>query len=175
MAKKSTKISLTTILTIVVAALGLLAFCTIFMNIVGAKEAEEAYKGLDVAFGYSQTSKLTGKEVEISGFCFWAFITFLFPIAGAVVSYLAKDKLIGNVIAAVLFVIGFILMCFMVKFFANACWDVVAQDKVASAVMTKENYVSSFVENAKLSVGAIVFLISSGLAAVATVAKSFVK
>lgn len=165
MAKKKKNSNLGKLLGYVVAVLGLVAVCMVFVNAVttGDKEVYGVtiegvkYSGLNVAFGKKSN------DIEVLSFSFMALLPVLLAIAGTVLSVLntlKKDSRLLNFVIAGLFIAAGVLYFIMPNFMVFA-------DTISGAANKALDF--------KLAIGSIVAGICSVLAGVIALAKPFVK
>ncbi len=79
MAKKKSKKQISSIVSLISAALGIVALVMIFLPAIGVKDTETTYTGLQIVFGYKGTTGVT-----IFEFSFMNLLTYLLVIAGVV-------------------------------------------------------------------------------------------
>lgn len=88
--------------------LAAVAFIMLFLPVIGIKDTDTTYTGLNVAFGYS--TKVILAEVKVLEFSFMNLLTYILVVAAAVLAVLKlfmKDtKVLTLVIAALLIVAG---------------------------------------------------------------------
>lgn len=165
MAKKKKGLNLSKVLGLVVALLGIVAICMLFVDAVttGKKEVLGAtiegvkYSGFEVAFGVKEN------DVAILGFSFMALLPVILALVGTVLSVLnalkEDSKLVSFIIGGVFIVAGvfyFIMPNFMV--FAETISGLIAKEL-----------------EFKLAVGSIIAGACSVLAGVIALAKPFIK
>ena len=122
--KKSSKLGL--ILTIVVIALAVLAFCMAFLTTVKFNyeilwnEVEATFTGFQAMFGYEVTESIGLVEYTASylGFICLALLAFVLPLVGVVLTLL-KNK-IARIVGLCLMVVGGVLIFFVPSFAALA-------------------------------------------------------
>ncbi len=151
------------LLTIVAAALGVIALVMLFLPAVTAEGASDSYSGLDVVFGKSE--EFAGHKIEVFAFSFMNLVTYLLVIAGIVLSvmaFLGKGGGLMPVIAAAAFVVAAIFFFCTVSF-------------VAFPGEYAKEASEAFQEYAKLGAGPIIGGIVSILAAGANVGKIVLK
>ena len=93
MAKKKANKQINTIVAFVAALLGLAAICMMFLPAVGIKDTDTTYTGMQVAFGYTEVTKvpIIGTEIKatIFNFSFMNMLTYILALVGVVFSILA--------------------------------------------------------------------------------------
>ena len=114
MAKKQVK-SFLKIGNFIAAALAILAVLTIFLPAVKVDGMEDTtYTGLQVAFGYSKTTDLgiTTTTTKILDFSILAFLAYLLPIAGVVLSLLNRKgtSTLFSFLSAGCYIVGAVFM-----------------------------------------------------------------
>ena len=148
--------------------LGLVALLLIFAPAIGVKEQDATYTGLQVAFGYTEKSKL-GLELEIFKFSFMNFLPYLLAIVGIVFSVLTVlgklGKLSPLVAAACYLVAGIFFFCTLA--FCVLGDDINSLLGLGSLLAGKDGNAKDFLT---LGAGAIVSGILSILAALTSAA-----
>lgn len=165
MAKKKKGLSLGKILGFVVALLGLVAICMVFVDAVTTGDKEVfgvtvegvKYSGIKLIFGVKEN------DMAVLSFSFMALIPVILVLAGTVLSVLnalKDDAKLVNFIIAGMFVVAGVLYFIMPNFMVFA-------DTLAGAVAKELEF--------KLAVGSIIAGICSVLAGVISLAKPFLK
>ena len=166
MAKKKKSSNLGRILYFVALALGVVAICMLFVNVVATPDAKTAIgtvegvkvTGLQVAFGHSE------KEIEILGFSVMALIPWILVIAGVVLTALntfsKKGSKLFDFISIAAFIVAGVLFFIMPNFMVFA-------ETLAGAVWEALEW--------KLAVGAIVAAVCSIVAGGAVLVKNLMK
>lgn len=107
MAKKKSKKQISSIVSLISAALGIVALVMIFLPAIGVKDTEKTYTGLQIVFGYK--TKIVISEVTVFEFSFMNLLTYLLVIAGViftVLGLLGKGSKFATFIAAICFLVG---------------------------------------------------------------------
>lgn len=157
MAKKKKGSDLGKILGYVVAVLGLVAVCMVFVKAVTTGEDGVSYTGLQVAFGKSSN------DVAVLNFSFMALLPVILAVAGtvlAVLNALKNDSKLLNFVTAGLFIAAGVLYFIMPSF-------IVFAETIPGGIAKLLEY--------KLAAGAIVGAICSIFAGLVALAKPFVK
>lgn len=165
MAKKKKGLSVGKILGFIVALLGLVAVCMVFVDAVttGDKEVFGAtiegvkYSGIKVAFGVKEN------DIAVLKFSIMALLPVVLALAGTVLSVfntLKKDAKLINFIIAGMFVVAGVLYFIMPNFMVFA-------DTLAGGVAEALEF--------KLAIGSIIAGVCSVLAGVISLAKPFIK
>lgn len=171
MAKKKSSskksVNLGQIMSIVAIVLGVVALAMMFVTTVNVPETDlgvfgtveyEGYTGLNIAFGYSEN------DVEILTFSFMGLLPYLMVLAGVVLTALSSfgkkpSRLLDDIAGGLLVVAG-------VLFFMMPNFMVFADNIIAKGISGAEF---------KAVAGAIVAAITSLIAGVAMLGKTFVK
>lgn len=110
MAKKKANKQINAIVAFVAAVLGVAAICMMFLPAIGIKDTDTTYTGMQVAFGYTEVTKLpiVGTEIKATyfNFSFMNLLTYLLALVGVVFSVLAalgKGSKFANFVAAAAF------------------------------------------------------------------------
>ena len=127
MAKKKSGNNTGLILTIVILALGVAAFCMAFL--VGVKylglndEVAYEFTGFQTMFGYTEKTTALGVTLssEYLAFSFMATLAFALPLVGALVS-LSGNK-IAKLVGALLMIAGAVLLFLLPNFVVLATAD----------------------------------------------------
>lgn len=165
MAKKKKGLSLGKILGFVVALLGLVAICMVFVDAVTTGDKEVfgvtvegvKYSGIKLIFGVKEN------DMAVLSFSFMALIPVILVLAGTVLSVLnalKDDAKLVNFIIAGMFVVAGVLYFIMPNFMVFA-------DTISGAFVKELEF--------KLAVGSIIAGICSVLAGVISLAKPFLK
>lgn len=165
MAKKKKGLSLGKILGFVVALLGLVAICMVFVDAVTTGDKEVfgvtvegvKYSGIKVIFGVKEN------DTAVLSFSFMALIPVILVLAGTVLSVLnalKDDAKLVNFIIAGMFVVAGVLYFIMPNFMVFA-------DTLSGAIAKELEF--------KLAVGSIIAGVCSVLAGVISLAKPFLK
>ncbi len=101
---------------LVLLALGVAAFCMMFLDCFSVLGDTVTYKGSQVAFGYSKTAGFI--EVEVFEFNFWVVLAFCLPLVGAVLGFI--DNFITKILGACAFG-GALLLFFFITTYFGAC------------------------------------------------------
>ncbi len=113
MAKKKSKKKISSIVSLISAALGIVALVMIFLPAIGVKDTEKTYTGLQIVFGYKDAG------VTAFEFSFMNLLTYLLVIAGVVftvLGLLGKGSKFATFIAAICFLVGGIFFFFQLQF-----------------------------------------------------------
>jgi hypothetical protein len=169
MAKKK-KIDVGNISTLVSVLFGIIAVIMIFLPAIAIKDSETTYSGLQVAFGYTETTKALGLTVsaEIFAFSFMNLLTYVLAIVGVVfviLGYLGKGGKFAAFIATIAFALAAIF------YFCSVAFCVVGADINSVLGALGGNLKDSFV----LGAGSIIGGICSILAAITAIAKVLLK
>jgi len=156
------------IVAFVAAVLGLAAVCMMFLPAVGVKDTDVTYTGMQVAFGYTEVTKLpiVGTEIktEILRFSFMNTLTYILALVGVAFSVLAalgKGSKFANFVAAAAFAVAGVF------FFLTVQYTI---PNIDSSDLTEV-----FRNNLVLGVGAIVGGVLAFVAALANLAKLVIK
>lgn len=172
MAKKKANKQINMIVAFIAAVLGLAAICMMFLPAVGIKDTETTYTGMQVAFGYTEVTKvpIIGTEIKatIFEFSFMNLLTYILALVGVVFSVLAalgKGSKFANFIAAAAFVVSGVFFFLTVQYSIpntdmNELFNFLGTDIKASLT---------------LAYGAIVGGVLSLVAALANLAKLVIK
>ncbi len=184
------------IVTIVLAVVALgMMFLPLIELVDGTKYTDKAIavlgtdkvNGLKVLFGITEEVKNYNDANEyvnttynyISKINFVAILMFACPIIGAIITIMSdKKNLTSNIVAAIFFVAGAVMMILIARIFANS-FNVNTLlfgnnfSNSQEALFNKE--VGVVAQNVKMSIGAIVFILVSICAAAATVCRKFIK
>lgn len=117
MAKKKSKKQISSIVSLISAALGIVALVMIFLPAIGVKDTETTYTGLQIVFGYKEKPFMS--EVTVFEFSFMNLLTYLLVIAGVVftvLGLLGKGSKFATFIAAICFLVGGIFFFFQLQF-----------------------------------------------------------
>lgn len=159
--KSSKKSNMGLILSIVILALGVAAFCMAFLTCVkytaGGDTAAE-FTGFQTMFGHMEKGEFTGIETHYLAFSFMALLTFAMPLVGAVLS-LVENKIV-RFVGAGLMIAGAVLLFLLPSFAVFASTDglsVADASATALAVTALKN------ATAGLGIGAILGGVFAGL------------
>lgn len=105
--------------------LGLVATCMMFLEAVNFKGllSTSSYTGLQVAFGYSETTKILGSDVVTKhlNMNFLGLLGFLLPVVGGALAVVfGKSKgLLQCILPATLMIVGGVLLFLMPSYFIS--------------------------------------------------------
>lgn len=172
MAKKKANKQINVIVAFVAAVLGVAAICMMFLPAIGIKDTDTTYTGMQVAFGYTEVTKVPviGTEIKttIFNFSFMNLLTYLLALVGVVFSVLAalgKGSKFANFVAAAAFGVAGVF------FFLTVQYSIPNEDlqKIFSSLG------GDIKANLTLAYGAIVGGVLSLVAALANLAKLVIK
>lgn len=172
MAKKKANKQINTIVAFVAALLGLAAICMMFLPAVGIKETDTTYTGMQVAFGYTEVTKvpIIGTEIKatIFNFSFMNMLTYILALVGVVFSILAalgKGSKFANFVAAAAFGVAGVF------FFLTVQYSIPNED-----LQKLFTFIGSDIKNSlTLAYGAIVGGVLAFVAALANLVKLVIK
>ncbi len=117
MAKKKDKKQISNIVSFVQAVLGIVAIIMIFIPAISIKDTKTTYTGLQIAFGYKESTLLG--EVVTFNFSFMNLLTYLLAIAGVVftiLGMLGKGSKFATFIACACFLVSGIFFFLSISF-----------------------------------------------------------
>lgn len=166
MAKKKSGNNTGLILTIVILALGVAAFCMAFVTCVKYTASDSTigeFTGFQAMFGHMVKGDVTGIETHYLAFSFMATLAFALPLVGALVS-LSGNK-IAKLVGALLMIGGAVLLFLLPSFVVFASTDGLS---VADAAATTIAVGALKNATAGLGIGAILGGVFAGLGGLAS-------
>ena len=145
---------------------GIVAVAMLFLPVVGIKDTDTVYKGMDVAFGLKES--VFGGTVEIFSFSFMNLLTYVLVIGGivfAILGAMGKGSAFADFISFGAFVVGAVFFFMQVAF----C---IPNSGLESLVGFFGGDVK---DSLTLAYGAIIGGVASALSALSFVAKKFLK
>ena len=153
-------------LAFVAAVLGLAAVVMLFLPVIGIKDTDTTYTGLQITFGYKES--LLGFEYTVFDFSFMNLLTYILAVVGIVFSVLSavgKGSKFAAFIAAAAFAVSGVF------FFLSVSYTLPNED--ASKIIS---FVGGDIKDAlTLAYGAIIGGVASLLAAVCNLGKIVLK